>query len=74
MDYSDYKGVNMITETETLILEQLAAIDSRLEVIEARLDGRLSPGQQAPALSGSFAARRQKALNIFHKKLSEGKK
>jgi hypothetical protein len=59
----------MTTKTETLILEQLAAINSRLEAIEARLDGRLAPGQQIPASPGSFMARRQQCLSHANKKL-----
>ncbi|OGU14546.1 MAG: hypothetical protein A2076_01645 [Geobacteraceae bacterium GWC2_53_11] len=57
----------MPTDTEILILEQLAEINRRLERLEARLGGRLTP-EQSPAPKGSFAARRQACLDQFYKK------
>lgn len=61
----------MNSESEALFSEQLSAINNRLETIESRLDGRLALGQQAPLTPGSFPARRQAALNAFHKKMEE---
>jgi hypothetical protein len=66
--YQTKGDILMTSENEALILEQLEAINRRLESIEARLDRRLIHGQETPAPPGSFLARRQACIDQLHKK------
>lgn len=52
-----------MTETESVILEQLAEITKRLDSIESKLAGVPTPGPQPPAPVGSFAYRLQKVMD-----------
>lgn len=61
----------MNSKSEALFSEQLAEINKRLGVIESRLDGMLDPAKTRQSAPGSFQARRQEALNAFHKKMEE---
>lgn len=56
----------MPTETEILILDQLAEMRRRLDEIEARLAGRMVPVQIAP--KGSFPDRMETALRNHEQK------